>query len=158
MLQALFWVVSSSWLGVDASGKLTGRELVTELDGREMAQFCERWENVASAARLVQSGFYWQQRLLQTISTRPYFLTLAGQNWTIFKTQHEISTISESSFKPGVDFGRSKIKNLPLGWRFGTNSNNPNPSLSIFAKCGMLCFPEHHHHRTHFDNTPGPWS
>lgn len=60
VLQALFWVVSSSWLGVDASGKLTGRELVTELDGREMAQFCERWENVASAAKPVHS----QQLLL----------------------------------------------------------------------------------------------
>lgn len=65
VLQALFWVVSS-WLGVDASGKLTGRELVTELDGREMAQFCERWENVASAAKLVHS-----QQLLLAVAASP---------------------------------------------------------------------------------------
>lgn len=65
VLQALFWVVSSSWLGVDASGKLTGRELVTELDGREMAQFCEKWENVASAARRVHS----EQLLLAVLAS-----------------------------------------------------------------------------------------
>lgn len=34
--------VSSSWLGVVPRGKLTGRELVTELEGRELAQFYKR--------------------------------------------------------------------------------------------------------------------
>lgn len=42
VLQALLRGFSSSWLSVDGRGKLTGRELVTELDGREMAQFCEK--------------------------------------------------------------------------------------------------------------------
>lgn len=41
-LQMALGVASSSWLGVLPSGKLTGRELVTELDGRELAQFCEK--------------------------------------------------------------------------------------------------------------------
>lgn len=35
-------VGSSSWLGAVPSGKLTGRELVMELDGCETAQFCKK--------------------------------------------------------------------------------------------------------------------
>lgn len=83
VLQALFWVVSSSWLGVDASGKLTGRELVTELDGREMAQFCEKWENVASAARRVHS----EQLLLALLaSSDPLHLHRDHSFWLLQDT------------------------------------------------------------------------
>lgn len=41
VLQTFVGVASSSWLGALPRGKLTGRELVTELDGRELAQFCK---------------------------------------------------------------------------------------------------------------------
>lgn len=41
-LRVLVGEASSSWLGVVPSGKLTGRELVAELDGRELAQFCRK--------------------------------------------------------------------------------------------------------------------
>lgn len=125
VLQALLGGVSSSWLGVDGRGKLTGRELVTELDGREMAQFCERWEDVVSAARLVHSEqLLLAVKLLQTshISTMTLFSDFYrteldnGSNsaWLNYIFLNQVSNLALIS-------GNLVIKNLRWGWWFWTN-------------------------------------
>lgn len=130
VLQALFWVVSSSWLGVDASGKLTGRELVTELDGREMAQFCEKWEKAASAARRVHS-----EQLLLAV--------LASSDQLHLHRDHIFWLLQDTTgqyLKSSMKYVRylNQASNLVLIMGDLKLKMHSKQSLSIVAKCVLL--------------------